>query len=179
MLKPQDFRQTGYFVIDDKRYNIQELTCEQIRIHFGTGRSILVSGTGRDKKYTYRSGCMTDIGDILDADWFALARFIIERDGEQDLYNGLVEYVNGCAWLRSKSEREEYALDLHMSRIFDNQDWVGYLEFNKKHRPHVLQDDGKGVARCECESEISVSAEESCRNRQTADVYPQVSNEDA
>ena len=125
MLKPQDFRQTGYFVIDDKRCNIQELTCEQIRIHFGTGRSILVSGTGRDKKYTYRSGCMTDIGDILDADWFALARFIIERDGEQDLYNGLVEYVNGCAWLRSKSEREEYALDLHMSRIFDNQDWVG------------------------------------------------------
>ena len=66
-----------------------------------------------------------------------------------------------------------------MSRIFDNQDWVGYLEFNKKHRPHVLQDDGKGVSRCECESEISVSAEESCRNRQTADVYPQVSNEDA
>lgn len=60
-----------------------------------------------------------------------------------------------------------------------NQDWVGYLEFNKKHRPHVLQDDGKGVSRCECESEISVSAEESCRNRQTADVYPQVSNEDA
>lgn len=48
MLKPQDFRQTGYFVIGDKRYNIQELTCEQIRIHFGTGRSILVSGTGRD-----------------------------------------------------------------------------------------------------------------------------------
>lgn len=87
---------------------------------------------------------MTDIGDILDADWFALARFIIERDGEQDLYNGLVEYVNGCAWLRSKSEREEYALDLHMSRIFDNQDWVGYLEFNKKHRPHrILQNRDK------------------------------------
>jgi len=97
----------------------------------------------------------------------------------RNTFKRLVEYANGCAWLCSKSEREEYALDLHMSRIFDNQDWVGYLEFNKKHRPHVLQDDGKGVARCECESEISVSAEESCRNRQTADVYPQVSNEDA
>lgn len=127
MLKPQDFRQTGYFVIDDKRCNIQELTCEQIRIHFGTGRSILVSGTGRDKKYTYRSGCMTDIGDILDADWFALARFIIERDGEQDLYNGLVEYVNGCAWLRSKSEREEYALDLHMARAILNNNIEEFL----------------------------------------------------
>ena len=88
-------------------------------------------------------------------------------------------YVGRCGQVLDVYKRQEYALDLHMSRIFDNQDWVGYLEFNKKHRPHVLQDDGKGVSRCECESEISVSAEESCRNRQTADVYPQVSNEDA
>lgn len=36
---------------------------------------------------------MTDIGDILEADWFALARYIIERDGEQVLYEGLVEYA--------------------------------------------------------------------------------------
>lgn len=33
MLKTQDFRQTGYYVIDNDRYNIQELTCEQLRIH--------------------------------------------------------------------------------------------------------------------------------------------------
>ena len=49
MLKTQDFQQTGYYVIDNDRYNIQELTCEQLRIHFGTGRSIHVSGTGREK----------------------------------------------------------------------------------------------------------------------------------
>ena len=109
MLNSQDFRKTGYYVIDDDRYNIQELTCEDLRIHFGTGRSIHISGTGRDKKYIYRSGCMTDIGDILEADWFALARYIIERDGEQNLYDGLVEYAKTCAWLHSKAEREEYA----------------------------------------------------------------------
>lgn len=40
MLKTQNFRQTGYYVADNDRYNIQELTCEQLRIHFGTGRSI-------------------------------------------------------------------------------------------------------------------------------------------
>ena len=101
MLKTQDFRQTGYYVIDNARYNIQGLTCEQLRIHFGTGRSIHVSGTGRDKKFIYRSGCMTDIGDILEADWFALARYIIERDGEQVFYEGLVEYAKTCAWLHS------------------------------------------------------------------------------
>lgn len=152
MLKTQDFRQTGYYVIDNDRYNIQELTCEQLRIHFGTGRSIYVSGTGRDKKFIYRSGCMTDIGDILEADWFALARYIIERDGEQVLYEGLVEYAKTCAWLHSKVEREEYALQLHMSRIFDEVEWVGYQEFNNKHRPWILQGDEKGEAQCECES---------------------------
>lgn len=147
----QDFRQTGYYSIEGKHYNIQELTCEQIRVRFGTGRAIHVSGTGRDKKYTYRTGCMTSIGDILEADWLALAQFIIERDGEQDLYNGLVEYAKSCAWLHSKSEREEYALRLHMSRIFDNVEWVGYEEFNKIHRPELLQGTKKGEAQNECE----------------------------
>lgn len=147
----QDFRQTGYYIIEGKHYNIQELTCEQIRVRFGTGRAIHVSGTGRDKKYTYRTGCMTSIGDILEADWFALARFIIERDGEQDLYDGLVEYAKNCAWLHTKSEREEYALQLHMSRIFDDVEWVGYEEFNKIHRPELLLGTKKGEAQNECE----------------------------
>lgn len=78
---------------------------------------------------------MTDIGDVPMADWNALARYIIERDGEQDLYEGLVEYAKSCAWLHSKNVREEYALKLHISRIFDDQKWVGYEEFNRTHRP--------------------------------------------
>lgn len=179
MLRPQDFRQTGYFVINDRKYNIQELTCEQLRIHCGTGRSIHVSGTGRDKKYIYRSGCMTSIGDLLEQDWIALAQYIIERDGEQELYQHLVEYSRSCAWLHSKSEREQYALELHMSRIFDAKDWVGYQEFNKTYRPWVLEDDKKGVARCECESKVSVFAEESGCNGQTAEIYPQGSHGNA
>ncbi|MDO5123121.1 MAG: hypothetical protein Q4D44_00460 [Eubacteriales bacterium] len=172
MLKVQDFRQTGYYVIDDERYNIQELTCKQLRIRFGTGKAVHISGTGRDKKYIYRTGCMTEIGDILEADWFALARFIIERDGEQALFEGLVDYAKSCAWLHSRNEREEYALQLHVSRIFDNEDWVGYQEFNKTHRPWILQGDEEGEAQCECESKLSVSAEEGCSDGQITQVHP-------
>lgn len=179
MLKTQDFLQTGYYVVDNDRYNIQELTCDDLRIHFGTGRFIHIGGTGRDKKYTYRSGCMTDIGDILEADWYALARYIIERDCEQHLYEGLLEYAKTCAWLHSKAEREEYALQLHMSRIFDDVEWVGYEEFNKTHRPEILENGEKGEAQCECESKVSISAEEGCSNRQTAEVYPEISNDNA
>lgn len=151
MLQSQDFRKTGYFVVDNKRYNIQELTCEQLRMHYGTGRSYYIGGTGRDKKYSYRVGCMTNLGDILEADWIALAQYIIERDREQSLYEGLVEYAKTCAWLRSKTECEEYALQLHMSRIFDNVEWVGYQEFNKNHRPELLRGTKKGEAQNECE----------------------------
>ena len=179
MLKTQDFLQTGYYEVDNVRYNIQELTCDDLRINFGTGRFIHIGGTGRDKKYTYRSGCMTDIGDILEADWYALARYIIERDCEQHLYEGLLEYAKTCAWLHSKAERGEYALQLHMSRIFYDVEWVGYEEFNKTHRPEILENGEKGEAQCECESKVSISAEEGCSNRQTAEVYPEISNENA
>lgn len=151
MQKLQDFRQTGYFVIDGRRYNIQELTCNQLRVHFETGRSIHLSGTGRDKKFSYRTGCMTDIGDIQMDEWIALSRFIIERDGEQELYKGLLEYSKSCAWLHFEDEREKYALKLHMSRIFDDEDWVGYAEFNKKQHPELLEGTKKGDAQNECE----------------------------
>jgi hypothetical protein len=173
LLQPQDFRQNGYFVINDRRYNIQKLTCKQIRPRFGTGRAIHIGGTGLDKKYVYRSGYLTEIGDILEADWFALARYIIERDSEQILYEGLVEYAKTCAWLHSKAEREEYALKLHMSRIFDDVKWVGYQEFNNMHRPWILRGGEKGEAQCECESKLSVSAKESSSNGQIAKVHPQ------
>lgn len=145
MLQIQDFRQTGYYVINDKRYDIRKLTCNQLRIHYGTGRALHISGTGKDRKYTYRIGCMTDIGDIPIDDWNALARYIIERDDEQSLYDGLVEYAKSCAWLHSKKECEEYALKLHISRIFDDTEWVAYREFNRTHRPWILQGAEKGV----------------------------------
>lgn len=43
---------------------IEELKFSDLRVHYGTGRSIHVSGTGRDKKFRYRYGAMTDLGDF-------------------------------------------------------------------------------------------------------------------
>lgn len=147
MERPQNIRQNGYYQIDGKRYNIQELTYEQIRKHFGTGRSIYISGTGRDKKIAYRNGYMTDIGNILDADWLELAKCLIERENEQQLFACLLEWVNdNYRWFRTKQECEQYTLELHVARIFDHEDWVDYKEFNKKYRPQVLLGDEKGEA---------------------------------
>ena len=145
MERPQDFRREGYYTIDGKRYNIQELTCKQLEKHFGTGRAILISGTGRDKKYLYRNGYMTDIGDVLEADWLELAKYLIERENEHQLFSCLLEWVtDNVLWCHTKQERERYALELHMARIFDQKDWVDYKEFNKKHRPEKIQDGEEG-----------------------------------
>ena len=44
--------------------NRDQLTHKDLHAHFSTGQSILLSGSGRDKKYGYRNGIQTDLGDI-------------------------------------------------------------------------------------------------------------------
>ena len=40
------------------------LTFSDLRAHYGTGRAYLISQKGREKKYGYRKGIQTDIGDL-------------------------------------------------------------------------------------------------------------------
>ena len=44
--------------------NREKLTHADLRAHYGTGQAVLLSGSGRDKKYGYRNGIQTNIGDI-------------------------------------------------------------------------------------------------------------------
>ena len=41
--------------------NRDQLTHKDLHAHFSTGQSILLSGSGRDKKYGYRNGIQTDL----------------------------------------------------------------------------------------------------------------------
>lgn len=148
----QSFHSTGIFHIDGKDYDIQKLTFAQIRVRFHTGRAFIISGTGRDRKYGYRQGCMTEIGDIELSQWTELIQYLIERDGEQQLQKNLLSWVKEtCLWLHTQKEREDYSLSLHASRIFDCKEWVDYVEFNKLYRPEVLQGTTKGETQDECE----------------------------
>ena len=58
------FCQTDFVTASNERYSVAELKIEDVRFMYGTGRVIYISGTGRDKIYDYRNGCMTKIGDI-------------------------------------------------------------------------------------------------------------------
>lgn len=123
----------------------EELTFEDLREHFGTGRAYIKSGTGRDRVYGYRSGVMTNIGDIEESEWAELMMDLIERSGEQELQDLLRRWAKDhCAWLHSKREIEMYALRLHSSRIFENPNWVALEQFNTQYRgqslPEVIPD---------------------------------------
>lgn len=99
----------------------EDLTFEDIRIHFFTGQAILVSGEGRNKTYRYRNGVATNVGDIQADEWGHIVRQLIVRYGEQELFHQLVDWIKKhCPWARNTSESERIALDYHVSRMPDN-----------------------------------------------------------
>lgn len=133
------FCQTDFVTASDKRYSVAELKIEDIRFMYGTGRAIYISGTGRDKVYDYRNGCMTKIGDIEEGEWLSLMRFLIERDGEQELFKQLLTWETENDFCDSdKQTLERDTLIKHSMRIFDDVKWVDYVRFNQRFRPDEL-----------------------------------------
>lgn len=116
-----------------------ELTFEDIRIHYFTGQSILISSEGRNKAYRYRNGVATNVGDIQIDEWVRIARQLIVRYGEQELFHQLAEWAKEhCPWARNASESERIALEYHVTRMPDNPLWCDYIPFNRKCRPEAL-----------------------------------------
>lgn len=115
----------------DKLSEIPETASFQdLRPHFQTGRSVRLPSEWRGKKYGYRTGVMTDIGDIEISVWRDAALRLIQNSGEMPIYNALVTWVSQhTPWLRTKQEFEIEALELHIRRIFEAPDWAGHNSF--------------------------------------------------
>lgn len=71
-----------------------DVTFRDLRVHYHTGRAIRLSGTGRDKEYTYRVGVQTDLGDIEISVWQAALERLIHASGEDKIQQALRAYVN-------------------------------------------------------------------------------------
>lgn len=118
----------------------KDITFDNIRPMFRTGRSIWVSGTGRDKKFSYRNGVMTPSGDIEESEWQSLAHELITKHGEDELYGQLYEWLKeSTPWLHTQAEVQAYTLEMHVGRFFDNPQWADFIPFNRKYRPEVLE----------------------------------------
>ena len=78
-----------------------------LRCRFQTGRSHVVSGTGRNRIYGYRTGVMCKLGDIERSDWIQMVKVLICRSGEQKLYEQLLQHLKEHNYAKeSKSELE-------------------------------------------------------------------------
>lgn len=118
----------------------EDVTFENLDWRYGTGRSGK-KGYGEHKKDVYRFGVATKLGDVERSVWYEGARRLIERSGEQELYKNLCEWLKETGYYcgQDKDEREKYALQLHVCRIFDDRDWVDYEKFNLKYRPEIIK----------------------------------------
>lgn len=115
------------------------LTFADLRVHYYTGRSYLISGEGRSKVFGYRHGVMTDIGDLPEDEWVRLAKQRIEQSGEQELYQQLFVWEKEHDhWERKSSQFEQDVLSMHMAWLPDNPAWCDFIPFNRQYRPAVL-----------------------------------------
>ena len=113
--------------------DISKLEFSDIRVMFGTGKSIILSGSGRNKKVGCRIGFQTKIGDIQKDVWVKLAEQLIQQAGEENILERLIEYVKNLAWMKNESAAiiKENALEMHAMRLFEDPAWVGYIPFNE------------------------------------------------
>ena len=117
---------------------LSEATFEDIRWQYGVFRCNS-TGAGRDKKYTPWRAVKTKLGEIEECDWCKLVEAVIERENEVPLLNALIQWCNEHNYVSaSVSEMRKEALQLHASRIFDNPQWIGFIPFNAKYRPEIL-----------------------------------------
>ncbi len=125
--------------MENIRNTHRELTFEDLRIHYYTGRSYLISGEGRNKVFGYRHGVMTNIGDLTENEWARLSKQLIEQSGEQELHQQLLTWEKEHShWKRKELRFELDVLSMHIARLPDNPAWRDYIPFNRKYRPKVL-----------------------------------------
>ena len=127
-------------LIDGQNYDVDALTCEDLRPNYRTGRSVFISGSGKSCVKKYRTGVQTNIGDIEISVWMDLMRKLIVRLGETELQEQLqIWEKEKYVWVRTSAEIEQNTLELHALRSFDSPQWDDYIAFNRLYRSEILE----------------------------------------
>ncbi len=111
----------------------EELTYEDIRVQYGTGRYVRTSGSGRNAQGYYRTGFMTKIGDLDEQTWIAYAEELVSRNGDRAVLKQLEQwFAEHLAWLRDEKTVHLYALKFLIAGLHESSKWVDYEAFHQK-----------------------------------------------
>lgn len=118
----------------------ENITYEDIRLMYHTGKFIRDYSSQDKKAGKYRIGVMTKLGDIEEKDWIRYAEELVRRNSEEYLFKQLKSwYRETTPWLHDEKDLHRYSLECFVARIFDNPNWVDFVAFNERYRPEVLK----------------------------------------
>ena len=99
----------------------ENVTYDDIRQMYHTGKFIRDYGSQDKKAGKYRIGVMTKLGDIEEKDWIRYAEELVRRNNEETLFKQLKSwYRQTTPWLRDEKDLHRYTLECFVARIFDN-----------------------------------------------------------
>lgn len=111
--------------------NRENLTLEDLDIQYRTGRAI-VSGTGRDRKVSYRTGYACTIGDVKDTVWMMLAEETVERILSADFLERTEAFVRRTGLpteRRSSTSVHQAALEICTAQLWKSSKWLHFEKF--------------------------------------------------
>lgn len=94
------------------------------------------TGSGRDKKYSYRHGASTPIGDIEDSVWKTAAEAVVKRDGLEQEVAQILPYVSFAS--DTSAENRIAPINAVFSGLYKDTLWVSFVEYNRKYHPELL-----------------------------------------
>lgn len=107
---------------------------ERLRVLYNVTRFDTKPNRLGTKERITKSLVATKIGEIEIPYWRDLAKETIVQAGEEKIFNALLDWTSeNCTWLKTEKEKEQYALELHMMRIFEDPMWAGYKKFNREY----------------------------------------------
>jgi hypothetical protein len=114
----------------------KEFTNHRIRLRFFISRDIR-NFEGKRIKTVGIEEFQTAKGNIESPLWYEQTYKLVEKYNEIQIFEDLKKYIKlHCAWLKEAGEEQitKYALELHIARIFENPEWVGYEEFKRRNQ---------------------------------------------
>lgn len=119
--------------------DIPSLDFDDISYRYGTCVSCS-SGIGREKKRSSHMGVQTEIGDIREDLWYQLAEQVIGMHGETWLLEALETWCREMGhYPRYGFDLHKISLEIHSNQIFDSEEWIYYIPFNRRFRPEMME----------------------------------------